>query len=507
MSCFHCSNCCKSSKDPTSDIQRKGTKTNGCFCRKRSSKQAKDRTRGVCGIGCFFICESTTKDGSSGSESWRCFPCKKSSGADEETSGTKKNKKKKKGCFHCLRFCKNSSSNNEKRATTSCFNCCNAKSSKASEEEVAAKKSKKKLKESRSRKRGKKVMCCCGSCCSKSLEGTMPASKSSREIILNSFCCVHTSNGDSAIRKRNKAFRLCWKKEQKEEKGNRLVTLVHNMSFESDDEGKKGLNAEEILRLGKINIASRVFTYKELLVATNNFKADCLLGSGGFGRVYKGLLAGTNEVIAVKKLDRRGYQGSREFLIEVLMLGLLQHPNLVKLLGYCAEGDQRILVYEYMANGSLHDQLFDELPKSKPLDWLTRMKIATGAAKGLEHLHDVANPPVIYRDMKASNILLDEDYNPKLSDFGLAKLGPVGDKTHVSTRVMGTYGYCAPEYALTGQLTRMSDVYSFGVLLLELITGRKAIDLTRPKDEQHLAHWETRKESGILKKNARRTAF
>ncbi|KAK8954726.1 Serine/threonine-protein kinase PBS1 [Platanthera zijinensis] len=335
-------------------------------------------------------------------------------------------------------------------------------------------------------------MCCCGSCCSKSLEGTMPTSKSSREIILNSFCCVRTSNGDSAIRKRNKAFRLCWKKKQKEEKGNRLVTLVHNMSFESDDEGKKGLNAEEILRLGKINIASRVFTYKELLVATNNFKADCLLGSGGFGRVYKGLLAGTNEVIAVKKLDRRGYQGSREFLIEVLMLGLLQHPNLVKLLGYCAEGDQRILVYEYMPNGSLHDQLFDELPKSKPLDWFTRMKIATGAAKGLEHLHDVANPPVIYRDMKASNILLDEDYNPKLSDFGLAKLGPVGDKTHVSTRVMGTYGYCAPEYALTGQLTKMSDVYSFGVLLLELITGRKAIDLTRPKDEQHLAHWAAR---------------
>lgn len=117
------------------------------------------------------------------------------------------------------------------------------------------------------------------------------------------------------------------------------------------------------------------------------------------------------------------------------------------------------------------------------------MKIAAGAAKGLEYLHDIASPPVIYRDLKASNILLDEEFNPKLSDFGLAKLGPVGDMSHVSTRVMGTYGYCAPEYALTGQLTKMSDVYSYGVMLLELITGRKAIDTTKPTREQMLVRW------------------
>lgn len=117
------------------------------------------------------------------------------------------------------------------------------------------------------------------------------------------------------------------------------------------------------------------------------------------------------------------------------------------------------------------------------------MKIAEGAARGLEYLHDTANPPVIYRDFKASNILLDEDFNPKLSDFGLAKLGPTGDKTHVSTRVMGTYGYCAPEYALTGQLTTMSDVYSFGVVLLEIITGRRVIDNSRPTEEQNLVTW------------------
>ncbi|KAG6758866.1 hypothetical protein POTOM_035328 [Populus tomentosa] len=134
--------------------------------------------------------------------------------------------------------------------------------------------------------------------------------------------------------------------------------------------------------------------------------------------------------------------------------------------------------------------LISDLPPDKePLDWNTRMKIAAGAAKGLEYLHDKANPPVIYRDLKSSNILLDEGYHPKLSDFGLAKLGPVGDKTHVSTRVMGTYGYCAPEYAMTGQLTLKSDVYSFGVVFLELITGRKAIDNTRAPGEHNLVAW------------------
>lgn len=125
----------------------------------------------------------------------------------------------------------------------------------------------------------------------------------------------------------------------------------------------------------------------------------------------------------------------------------------------------------------------------KQLDWNTRMKIAAGAAKGLEYLHDKANPPVIYRDLKCSNILLGEGYHPKLSDFGLAKLGPVGDKTHVSTRVMGTYGYCAPEYAMTGQLTLKSDVYSFGVVLLEIITGRKAIDSSKSAGEHNLVAW------------------
>ncbi|MCO5591503.1 hypothetical protein L7F22_045487 [Adiantum nelumboides] len=237
------------------------------------------------------------------------------------------------------------------------------------------------------------------------------------------------------------------------------------------------------------HIAAKTFTFKELAAATKNFRSECLIGEGGFGRVFKGRLDSTGQVVAIKQLDRNGLQGNREFLVEVLMLSLLHHRNLVNLIGYCADGDQRLLVYEFMPHGSLEDHLYDLPPEREPLDWNTRMKVAAGAARGLEYLHDKANPPVIYRDLKSSNILLDIGFHPKLSDFGLAKLGPVGDKTHVSTRVMGTYGYCAPEYAMTGQLTLKSDVYSFVVVLLELITGRKAIDNTRSTGEQNLVAW------------------
>lgn len=200
-------------------------------------------------------------------------------------------------------------------------------------------------------------------------------------------------------------------------------------------------------------------------------------------------------------------------------MSLVHHPNLVNLIGYCADGRQRILVYDFMANGSLEDHLFGisvlfffaqslkeiavirifflllclyfsvRQPNKLALDWYTRMKIATGAAQGLEYLHDTANPQIIYRDLKTSNILLDADFNPKLSDFGLAKVGSTEGKDNVSTRVMGTYGYCAPEYAITGQLTSRSDVYSFGVVFLEIISGRRAVDNTRSTEEQNLVTW------------------
>ncbi|RWV95207.1 hypothetical protein GW17_00042186 [Ensete ventricosum] len=297
---------------------------------------------------------------------------------------------------------------------------------------------------------------------------------------------------------------------------------------------------------GNGNIAAETFTFRELASATKNFRSECLIGEGGFGRVYKGRLEKTGQVVAVKQLDRNGLQGNREFLVEVLMLSLLHHQNLVNLIGYCADGDQRLLVYEYMPLGSLEDHLlgkphctllqafhlsfssFDYLmcfdiqnflnvtfamvflsffspimclpiahaeipPDQEPLSWYTRMKIAFGAARGLEYLHEKANPPVIFRDLKSSNILLGKDYTAKLSDFGLAKLGPLGDNLHVSSRVMGTYGYCAPEYARTGQLTLKSDVYSFGVVFLELITGRRVIDTTKPTDEHNLPMFKDQK--------------
>ncbi|CAL4959199.1 unnamed protein product [Urochloa decumbens] len=249
---------------------------------------------------------------------------------------------------------------------------------------------------------------------------------------------------------------------------------------------------------------ARAFTYGELAAATGNFQAECLLGEGGFGRVYRGRLE-SGQVVAVKQLDRDGAQGNREFVVEVLMLSLLHHPNLVNLVGYCADGEQRLLVYEYMALGSLADHLL--LPSggveqqgcrrraaatttttttTTALSWETRMRVALGAARGLEYLHETANPPVIYRDLKSSNVLLDDALCPKLSDFGLAKLGPVGDR---SPRVMGTYGYCAPEYVRAGNLTVKTDVYSFGVLLLELVTGRRALDSSRPPAEQVLVAW------------------
>ncbi|URD83758.1 serine threonine-protein kinase [Musa troglodytarum] len=229
---------------------------------------------------------------------------------------------------------------------------------------------------------------------------------------------------------------------------------------------------------GERSKSARKFTFRDLATATHNFKEANLIGEGGFGRV-----------LAVKQLKQDGLQGSKEFLVEVLMLTVLRHPNLVSLIGYCAEGDERLLVYEFMPKGSLEDHLFDLSPRKPPLEWNTRIRIALGAAKGLTYLHDDASPPVIYRDMKAANILLDNNFNPKLSDFGLAKLGPVGDKTHVSTRVMGTYGYCAPDYVMSGKLTLKSDIYSFGVLLLELITGRRAFDYSRTRAEQNLVTW------------------
>ncbi|XP_043713013.1 probable serine/threonine-protein kinase PBL3 [Telopea speciosissima] len=239
----------------------------------------------------------------------------------------------------------------------------------------------------------------------------------------------------------------------------------------------------------------KAFSFSELRNATRNFRPDSLLGEGGFGYVFKGWIdehtlaatkPGSGMVVAVKKLKPEGFQGHKEWLTEVNYLGQLHHPNLVKLFGYCLDGENRLLVYEFMPKGSLENHLFRR--GAQPLSWAIRIKVAIGAARGLSFLHD-AESQVIYRDFKASNILLDAEFNAKLSDFGLAKAGPTGDRTHVSTQVVGTHGYAAPEYVATGRLSAKSDVYSFGVVLLELLTGRRAVDKTRVGAEQNLVDW------------------
>uniref|UniRef100_A0A5B7B3W4 non-specific serine/threonine protein kinase n=1 Tax=Davidia involucrata TaxID=16924 RepID=A0A5B7B3W4_DAVIN len=235
-----------------------------------------------------------------------------------------------------------------------------------------------------------------------------------------------------------------------------------------------------------------IFTYEEMRLATKHFRPDQVLGDGGFGMVYKGVIDENvrpgykTTQVAIKELDPEGFQGDREWLAEVNYLGQLHHPNLVKLIGYCCEDDHRLLVYEYMASGSLDKHLFRRVCAT--LTWSRRMKIALDAAKGLAFLHG-AERSIIYRDFKTSNILLDVEFNAKLSDFGLAKDGPMGDQTHVSTRVMGTYGYAAPEYVMTGHLTARSDVYGFGVVLLEMLIGRRAMDKSKPSREHNLVEW------------------
>ncbi|KAL6507991.1 hypothetical protein OROGR_024186 [Orobanche gracilis] len=239
------------------------------------------------------------------------------------------------------------------------------------------------------------------------------------------------------------------------------------------------------------------FSFSDLRAATRNFRPDSVLGEGGFGSVYKGWVdehslaaskPGSSMVVAVKRLNQDGWQGHKEWLAEINYLGQIRHPNLVKLFGYCLEDDQRLLVYEFMPKGSVENHLFRRGYHFQPLSWCLRMKIALDAAKGLAFLHS-DEIKVIYRDFKTSNILLDSHYNAKLSDFGLARDGPSDDRSHVSTRVMGTYGYAAPEYLSTGHLTAKSDVYTFGVVLLEILTGKKVIDKNRPTGERNLVEW------------------
>ncbi|KAI3521419.1 hypothetical protein L1887_10884 [Cichorium endivia] len=230
----------------------------------------------------------------------------------------------------------------------------------------------------------------------------------------------------------------------------------------------------------------RWFTYEELEVATGGFSVNNFLAEGGFGSVHKGVLP-DGQAVAVKQHKLASSQGDQEFCSEVEVLSCAQHRNVVMLIGFCMEDRRRLLVYEYVCNGSLDSHLYGR--DRDPLEWSARQKIALGAARGLRYLHEECRVGcIVHRDMRPNNILITHDFEPLVGDFGLARWQPDGD-TEEETKVIGTFGYLAPEYAQSGQITEKADVYSFGVVLVELITGRKAVDLKRPKGQQCLAEW------------------
>ncbi|PQP93333.1 putative leucine-rich repeat receptor-like serine/threonine-protein kinase [Prunus yedoensis var. nudiflora] len=246
-----------------------------------------------------------------------------------------------------------------------------------------------------------------------------------------------------------------------------------------------------------VDLQTGKFSFRQLKDATNNFDKANKIGEGGFGSVYKGLLS-DGTVIAVKQLSSKSKQGNREFVNEIGMISALQHPHLVKLHGCCIEGNQLLLVYEYMENNSLARALFGPEESQLKLDWPTRHKICVGIARGLAYLHEESRLKVVHRDIKGTNVLLDKNLTPKISDFGLAKLDEE-DNTHISTRIAGTYGYMAPEYAMRGYLTDKADVYSFGILVLEIASGRNNTSYRSKEESFYLLDWaHLLKEQGNL---------
>ncbi|CAI9087855.1 OLC1v1022039C1 [Oldenlandia corymbosa var. corymbosa] len=236
-----------------------------------------------------------------------------------------------------------------------------------------------------------------------------------------------------------------------------------------------------------LDLRTGIFTYRQIQAATENFSAENKIGEGGFGAVYKGtLLDGT--IIAVKQLSQKSKQGNREFVNEVGIISGLLHPNVVRLYGCCIEGNQLFLVYEYMENNNLARALFGPEELQLEMDWPTRQRICVGISKGLAFLHDESTLKIVHRDIKTNNILLDKELNPKISDFGLAKLDEE-ENTHISTRVAGTIGYMAPEYALWGYLTFKADVYSFGIVALEIVAGKSNMAYRPSEDYVCLLDW------------------
>ncbi|ESW09171.1 hypothetical protein PHAVU_009G106200 [Phaseolus vulgaris] len=299
------------------------------------------------------------------------------------------------------------------------------------------------------------------------------------------------------IRKKNKQKNLCTRRSKEsppsvESKGSHVIRVLSNPTLPPHPTSGS-FNSVSVKAIpnhaprAAFGPGNDTFTYDEILVATSCFSESNLLGEGGFGYVYKGVLP-CGKQIAVKQLKSGSQQGEREFQAEVETISRVHHKHLVELVGYCVIGAERMLVYEFVPNNTLEFHLHGE--GNIFLGWTTRIKIALGSAKGLAYLHEDCNPAIIHRDIKASNILLDFKFEPKVSDFGLAKILPNTDSriSHLTTRVMGTFGYLAPEYASSGKLTDKSDVYSYGIMLLELITGRPPITAAGSGNES-LVDW------------------
>ncbi|XP_023737118.1 proline-rich receptor-like protein kinase PERK8 [Lactuca sativa] len=268
-------------------------------------------------------------------------------------------------------------------------------------------------------------------------------------------------------------------------------TSASSISMFSDDSDESQPSNPTCSSIELSQQACRLFEFAEILLATNNFAESLVIGRGGFGKVYKGnIITGSSiSVAAIKRLDPMSSQGASEFWAEVQMLSNYHHPHLASLFGYCNYEKEMILVYEYMPNGTLEDHLHK---LGTPLSWFLRLKICVASARGLHYLHTGTgiNVGVIHRDVKSSNILLDERWEAKISDFGLSKIGPTNQPlTYVDTRVKGTFGYLDPDYSFTGRLTRKSDVYAFGVVLLEVLCRRPALDLRLDEEQHNLARW------------------
>ncbi|CAN0923142.1 PTI1-like tyrosine-protein kinase 3 [Linum grandiflorum] len=310
----------------------------------------------------------------------------------------------------------------------------------------------------------------------------------------------HDHDHDLHLRKRDKMRRwlccTCQMEEAYTAHENELLTSPkHN-----HDGHPKGSNASALVKpdvqkeVPPIQVPA--LSLDELKEKTDNFGSKALIGEGSYGRVYYANLD-NEKAVAVKKLDVSSEpESNNEFLTQVSMVSRLKHENFVELQGYCVAGNLRVLAYEFATMGSLHDILHGRkgVQGAQPgpvLDWMQRVRIAVDAARGLEYLHEKVQPSIIHRDVRSSNVLLFEDFKAKIADFNLSNQAPdMAARLH-STRVLGTFGYHAPEYAMTGQLTQKSDVYSFGVVLLELLTGRKPVDHTMPRGQQSLVTWAT----------------